>query len=385
MNERRRHLAVVGVGPCGTGRLGEGIPALTQCLEVLAQDFDVTVYSLLKPARAGGHSAVRLCSLPFRTPFLKLDLFILASMIVLDACRRKIDLLHAIDAFPAGWLGVRLARLFRIPCVVSLLGEETANAPRAARRRIIARVCNEAARLTVLTRYQAAGLAAFGIGPERARVLPLGVDRSRFPFSTKPLAAPYVFLHVACANPVKDVDTLLRTFERISAKLDAKLLIVGERHVGGETADRISRLGLSSCVELVGVVPNARLHEYYSRAHFLLHTSRYESQAVVVNEAMASGVVVCATDVGLVHDLGGQFFVVAMPGDIEHLAQQVLEIAANPARYAALQARGVEWAAAHDVLWTAAEFRRVYADVMASTASRNIRRYSAPPAPRPPR
>src|SRR5882672_80625 len=155
MREQRKHVAIVGVGPFGTGRLGEGIPALAQCIEVLARDFDVTVYSLLKPNMAGARSAVKLRFLPFRTPSLSLDVLILVSMIALDACRRRIDLLHAIDAFPAGWLCVPLARILRIPYVESLLGEEVANVPESKngglrsprKRRIIARVCSKAAQL----------------------------------------------------------------------------------------------------------------------------------------------------------------------------------------------------------------------------------------------
>ncbi len=300
-------------------------------------------------------------------------MLILASMIAFDACRRRIDLLHAIDAFPAGWICVALGRILRIPCVVSLLGEEVANVPESEnrglrsprKRRILARVCGKAAQLTALTRFHAAGLAALGIRPDQARILPLGVDQSRFPFSVKRLLPPYVFLHVAYAHPVKDDETLLRTFKQISGKIDAKLVIVGEGHVGGETERQISRLALSPCVELVGAVPNARLHELYSKAHFLLHTSRYESQGVVVNEAMTSGVVVCATEVGLVHDLGRKFFVSAKAGDSEHLAAQVLDLVADPMRYAALQAHAYEWAAAHDLHWTAAEYRRIYGDVVA--------------------
>ena len=371
--ERRKHVAIVGVGPIVTGRLGEGIPALAQCIEVLARDFDVTVYSLLKPNMADARSAVKHRFLPFRTPSLSLDVALLVSMIALDALRRRIDLLHAIDAFPAGWLCVPLARILRIPYVVSLLGEEVADVPESKneglrslrKRRIVARVCSQAAQLTALTRFHAAGLAAIGIRPEQARILPLGVDRSRFPFSVKPLLPPYVFLHVAYAHAIKDNETLLRTFKQISGRIDAKLVIIGERHIGGETADQIRRVELSSSVELIGAVPNTRLHEFYSRAHFLLHTSRYESQAVVVNEAMTSGVVVCATDVGLVHDLGRQFCIAANVGDFEHLAAQVLELVADPMRYAALQAHAYEWATAHDLDWTAAEYRRIYAHVMA--------------------
>jgi glycosyltransferase involved in cell wall biosynthesis len=373
MRKGRKHIAIVGVGPVGTGRLGEGIPALVQCIEMLARDFEVTVYSLLKPNAVEARSAVKLRFLPFRTPFLSLDVLILVSMIVLDACRRRIDLLHAIAAFPAGWLCVPLARILRIPCVVSLLGREVADIPEIdfgdlrdpRKRRIIARVCVKAGQLTALTRFHAAGLAAIGLRPEQAQILTLGVERSRFPFSAKALRPPYVFLHVAYAHPVKDIETLLRTFQQIVEKVDAKLVIIGERHIAGQTEDEIRRLALSSSVELMGAVSNARLHEFYSRAHFLLHTSRYESQAVVVNEAMASGVVVCATDVGLVHDLGRQFFIAAKVGDFEHLAAQVLDLLMDPAKYQALRAHAYEWAVTHDVNWTTAEHRRIYEQVMA--------------------
>lgn len=390
MNERRKHIAIIGVGPYGTGRFGEGIPALAQCIDVLARDFDVTVYSLLKPTMPRTHPAVRLRCLPFRMPSLRLDVLLLGSMIALDAVRRRIDLLHAIDAFPAGWLCVRLARMLRIPCVVSLLGEEIANRPESDgagrgnpdRRQIVARVCNEASRLTVLTRFHAAGLAAIGVAADRARILPLGVDSSRFPFSVQPLTRPYVFLHVAYAHPVKDIATLLRAFARISEKIDAKLLIVGERHAGGETEDLVRRLSLSSSVELIGAVPNARLRELYSRAHFLLHSSRYESQAVVVNEAMMSGVVVCATDVGLAHELNPRCLLAAKVGDFEQLAARALELVADPACYAALQAHAREWSAAHDVHWTAAEYRRIYVDTWADVSAGSARQ-TEEPSPRP--
>jgi glycosyltransferase involved in cell wall biosynthesis len=100
-------------------------------------------------------------------------------------------------------------------------------------------VCKQAAQLTALTKFQAAGLAAIGMRPEQARILPLGVDPSRFPFSAKPLLPPYVFLHVAYAHPVKDIDTVLRTFRQISGKVDAKLVIVGEGHVGGAADEQV--------------------------------------------------------------------------------------------------------------------------------------------------
>jgi glycosyltransferase involved in cell wall biosynthesis len=365
---RGKRVAIVGVGPVDTGSRGEGIPALAACIAELAQDHELTVYSLLKPRSVAADRGLRLRYLPFRTPFLHLDLLILVLLILSDACRRKIDLLHAIAAFPAGWICVALAKILRIPCVVSLHGEEVANLPdvrfgdlrNRRKRRITAWVCRHATVLTALTRFHAAGLAEIGVAPATARLLPLGVDRARFPFAEKELAPPYLFLHVSYAHPVKDVRTLLETFKLISDKVEAHLVIIGENHANSSTETTMRQLKLSSSVELLGPMPNTGLHEFYSRAHFLLHTSRYESQAVVVNEAMASGVVVCATNVGLVHDLGEDYSVLAEVGDSRRLAERVLELLADPGRYGALRARAYEWATEHDVKWTAAEHSRIY-------------------------
>src|SRR5688572_17571595 len=122
----RMIVAVVGTGPVGTGQFAEGIPALTACLEELSNDFSITVYSLLKPDTSAVNPRLRLRFLPFRTPLLALDLLLLSGMILLDTLRRRIDLFHAIGSLPAGRVSTRLARLLRIPCLVSLHAEEVA-------------------------------------------------------------------------------------------------------------------------------------------------------------------------------------------------------------------------------------------------------------------
>ena len=122
----RMNIAVVGTGPVGTGQFAEGIPALAACLEELSNDFSITVYSLLKPDTGAVHPRLRLRFLPFRTPLLGLDLLLLSAMILLDTLRRRVDLFHAIGSFPAGHVCTRLARLLRIPCIVSLHAEEVA-------------------------------------------------------------------------------------------------------------------------------------------------------------------------------------------------------------------------------------------------------------------
>lgn len=355
------NIAVVGTGPAG-------IPALAACLEKLSNDFSITVYSLLKPDTSAVHPRLRLRFLPFRTPLLSLDLLLLSAMILWDALRRRVDLFHAIGCFPAGHICTRLARLLGTPCLVSLHAEEVARLPECdfgdlrsrRKRRINARVCRRADALTVLTHFQAQGLGDIGIPPATAEILPFCVDLERFPFTRKALAPPFVFLHVAYSHPVKDVDTLLETFRRVSDEHDCRLMIIGHGHREGRTPALIEQLGLSSIVEIIDPVSNKTIHHHYARAHFLLHTSRYESQGVVFNEAMASGVVVCATRVGLAADLGDELCVTAPPGDAAALARAISGVMREPERYARLCAQAHAWSAGHDLGWMVEQHRNLY-------------------------
>lgn len=362
------NIAVVGTGPVGTGQFAEGIPALAACLEELSSDFSITVYSLLKPDTSAVNPRLRLRFLPFRTPLLGLDLLLLAAMILWDARRRRVDLFHAIGSLPAGHVCTRLAKLLRIPCLVSLHAEEVARLSDCdfgdlrsrKKHRINARVCRRADVLTALTRFQAEGLADIGIPPTTAEVLPFCVDLARFPFTRKALSPPYVFLHVAYSHPVKDIDTLLETFRRVSDQCDCRLIIIGHGHRNGRTAALIEKHALSNIVEIIEPVSNMALRQHYARAHFLLHTSRYESQGVVFNEAMASGVVVCATRVGLAADLGDEHCITAPPGDAAGLARAILGVIRGPERYVHLCTQAYAWSGVHDLRWMVEQHKNLY-------------------------
>ena len=49
----------------------------------------------------------------------------------------------------------------------------------------------------------------------------------------------------------------------------------------------VDEMGISNKVQFIEPVDYNRIHEYYREADVFLHTSVYESQALVVAEAMA--------------------------------------------------------------------------------------------------
>lgn len=365
----KKHVAIISGGAVATGDYGQGIPAVVSCLCELAEDNELTVYSLLDADMDRVPPGIRLRILPFRTPYLHANLLILSLLLLFDHVRNRYQLIHAISGYPFGWVGVLLGKLLRVPCLVVVLGgQELANLPEVGfgdlrnkrRSRRITMTCERAAALVTLSRYQAQGLSRLGVPPDRSVVIPFGIDTSRFPFHERTLNAPYVFLHVSYSVPVKDAQTLLDTFRIINERVDSRLIIIGQNHIGQETDSLIRKLSLQAGVEMVGSLPNNQIAEYLRQAHFLLHTSRYESQGVVFNEAMASGVVVCSTRVGLAADLGEDCCVLGEVGDSAGLAGNVISAIGDEARYARMRSNAHQWSVSHDVKWTAAQYRKIY-------------------------
>jgi glycosyltransferase involved in cell wall biosynthesis len=156
---------------------------------------------------------------------------------------------------------------------------------------------------------------------------------------------------------------VLEAFAAIAAEVDAVLTVIGSGHIDGDTAARVEALGLTDRVQLIGPLPNSELPSQYRAAHFLLHASWYESQCVAFNEAMACGTVVCSSDVGLAADLGADFCILAERGQPHVLARRVLAVTRDERRYRELQSNALGWCRAHDVRWTANQYRKTYREL----------------------
>lgn len=112
------------------------------------------------------------------------------------------------------------------------------------------------------------------------------------------------------------------------------LELVGVGPEGGRIADRISSLGLSDCVRLLGGISPQGVRMRMQLADIFLFTSdRREGWGAVLNEAMASGCAVVAS-----HAAGGVPYLVEharngliyRSGDMEDLYTQIRRLAADP-------------------------------------------------------
>jgi len=97
---------------------------------------------------------------------------------------------------------------------------------------------------------------------------------------------------------------------------------------------------LGTPVHFVG--PRTRVGEWLRGAEVFVLPSQWEARALVVQEAMAAGTPVVATDVGGLRDLVGGTGLLVPPGDPESLAKAVDRILADPILREGLAAHGRE-------------------------------------------
>jgi len=153
--------------------------------------------------------------------------------------------------------------------------------------------------------------------------------------------------------------------------------IAGAGPLAGTLTRAVGRLSSEqrARVELMGWIDPLRMRGFYAGIDFLLVLSRTEAQCRVVLEAMMSGVVVVAVaTTGTVDLITDGVTGVLVPGDDPaSCGDRLVQLAANPARVAAIRGRAVEFAA--ELL---RESRRAWRELFADLLD------DAPPAIRPP-
>lgn len=127
---------------------------------------------------------------------------------------------------------------------------------------------------------------------------------------------------------LKGVVDLIRALSGISKKNDLKIVLAGsldDCEYVQMVKHEVDLAGLNEHVEFTGILDDAALRQEFARATVLVLPSYQESAPMVIQEAMASGVPVIATNVGgipyQVVDRESGFLV--SPGDIEALTNRL--------------------------------------------------------------
>lgn len=164
----------------------------------------------------------------------------------------------------------------------------------------------------------------FGIEPSKISVLPIFIDIEKIKNTpiTADLHKKYpqfekIILMVSRLEKEKNIPLAIFAMEEVIKKYPKTgLVIVGD---GSEK----NNLRLNENIVLDGWQNSETIYSYYKTADLFLTTSDYEGYGITIVEALASGLSVLATDVGIAREAG------AYITDRDHLAQNIVKYIEN--------------------------------------------------------
>jgi glycosyltransferase involved in cell wall biosynthesis len=260
-------------------------------------------------------------------------------------------------------------RLFGIPWVLSLHAGEVASLPEVPfgdllnphLKKAAFEICPKANLIMTMSQFQADIVRANLKLDLNIAVLHRGVEAQ--PYKRKSLKHPIRFLHISNYHPVKDYTTLIKTFSLLVQRIDCELVIVGNSY-GREVLEMITAMQLQEKIRLIGGLPNEKLAELFATSHILIHTSRFEGLPMVALEAMAHGVLVCGTHVGVMADFSGKYCLTVPPGHFKELAESVVGVVQNEVRYHVLCEQAHSFIKTRNLQWYVTELEKLYFKVI---------------------
>lgn len=232
-----------------------------------------------------------------------------------------------------GWL---LARKFKIPlqlqvhtdiCSVFYKEESLKN---TIRLKIAALILPRATQVRVVSNRIKTSLVDRGLVPaDKAAVLPVYIDTRKFLSLESPgeVMFDFVFVMVSRLTREKNIDLALHALKAVTAKYpQTRLRVIGAGPRLQHLIDLANSLGIASHVEFVGWKDNPV--EIYGNAHCYLLTSNYEGYGRTVIEAMAAGLPVIMTDVGLAGEVlvDNETGLVTPPNDTDALVHAMIRM-----------------------------------------------------------
>jgi glycosyltransferase involved in cell wall biosynthesis len=166
---------------------------------------------------------------------------------------------------------------------------------------------------------------------------PIDLEKFRTPLPVFPKVR-YRAMAAGRLDPQKGYDLLVNAFAHVSAaNPDWELVIYGRGNERASLERMIAIHGMQDRIQLAGTTYN--IAKAYAEADLLVHPARYEGYPNVIQEALAAGRPVVATDCpGATRDLlaGGRFGLLVKSDDVEALKDALAAILPDAGRRASL-------------------------------------------------
>lgn len=226
---------------------------------------------------------------------------------------KGIDLVHSHFAWPQGF-GGSLGAAARHPLIASLRGtdillDRSIGYGRRAQPgfdRALRGLLKRADRTLYFSQYMREQAVALGAPPERATVIPKGVDLRHFDVaedrnllkSELGLPARPMILTVGGLIPRKGIHHLLQALGGLRERHDFTLVICGDGPEELRLKELATSIGLADRTIFTGRVDRATIPRYFAACDIFALASTVEAAGNVLFEAMASGRPIVCTNAG---------------------------------------------------------------------------------------
>lgn len=155
-------------------------------------------------------------------------------------------------------------------------------------------------------------------------ILPVFIDTSKFYKNTNRSDNVFRVISVSRLSPEKRIDGVIRAFATLHQKYtDTELVIVGDGVEREYLENLVKELEIVDATVFAGSVDN--VEDYYARADLYVLNSAYESYGRTIVEAMAVGLPVLSTDVGIVREFTEESTAVNIIKDNDDLSVRLQE------------------------------------------------------------
>ncbi len=160
-------------------------------------------------------------------------------------------------------------------------------------------------------------------GWQAAQVIPFGVAEKEMPQQLLQ-QRPVDIIGVGSMIPLKNWRLWLEVIAQVKKQIPIRAMLIGDGRERQRLEQLAHTMGLEETVCFAGEWPRPQVLEQMQQTKILLHTSNYESQGYVMNEAQMNGCQVVSTPVGIAveWDLSAE--------TRDALVQKTLEAMQNP-------------------------------------------------------
>jgi phosphatidylinositol alpha-1,6-mannosyltransferase len=287
----------------------------------------------------------------------------------------EFDLVHSLFAFPYCILAARSAKKYKKPFVMGAQGTHGVR-PLAyfPEKYFLKRCYKQAKGISVPSEFTKQKIWEHSGVKYPITVIHNGVHFDRFQKRVDTVAIKKLYEGKKILTTVgglwgrKGHDLVLKAMPSILQKHpNTMYVIVGDGNGRAQLEALVAELGIQESVDFVGRKGGDELVAYFQAADIYVHTPKivdlkFEGFGIVYLEASACGKPIVATDAGGIRDavLEEETGLIASDGDVEGVAQRVVQLLDDPSLASKMGEAGVEYARKNTWNSIAQEFVNLY-------------------------